>query len=416
MAGIIFLLCLILFIIDIVPPATITLAGCVAYVVCGVCTLQDAFSGFANDIILIVFGTEIFGIAYQESGLSNLTARKIAELSKGKEKRIIFFAGLISAFLSAFLNNQVVCALMLVICISIAQEIKNVNVKNITLPVIYLAILGGQCTLIGAPATLISSSIAEEITGEGIAMFELLPVGIIMLLVSLPFLLIFSYRKGNNIWKNEKTDSSGLQNDSLSFQPDRKKCIVTCFAGIVMLILFITEAVSVGIASLIGAVICIVGSAVKQRESFAKVDWNILIWLGCSIGMANGLNASGCVQKLCEMIFKVFPSDIPPMVLLFAVILITVAVSNVISNTTTVILILPFAIQFAQQFGFNERPFIIAVAFASGLAVLTPLSCGFIGMTMRIGYKFKDYVRYGLGIQILLVAMMTVLIGAFYKF
>lgn len=77
---------------------------------------------------------------------------------------------------------------------------------------------------------------------------------------------------------------------------------------------------------------------------------------------------------------------------------------------------MPFAIQFAQQFGFNERPFIIAVALASGLAILTPISCGFIGMTMRLGYRFKDYVKYGLGIQFILIIMMIVLIRVFYAF
>lgn len=416
MAGIIFFICLVLFIIDIIPPATVTLAGCVAYVVFDICSLQEAFSGFANDITLIVFGTEIFGIAFHESGLSRLTAKKIIALSKGKEKRIIIFAGLIAAALSAFLNNQVVCSLMLVICISISQEIKNIKVKNITLPVIYLAILGGQCTLVGAPATLIASSISEKITGKGIAMFELLPIGLIILAVSLPFILFFSYRTGNKIWGSETSDTSSVSTESLYVECDKRKCIVTASAGIVMLILFITGIVSVGIASVIGAIICIVGGAVKQHEAFSKVDWNILIWLACSIGMANALNSSGCIQELCEKILSIFPNDISPMLLLSAVIVLTVAVSNVISNTTTVILILPFAIQFAQQFGFNERPFIIAVALASGFAILTPISCGFIGMTMRLGYRFKDYVKYGLGIQIILVIMMIVLIRVFYAF
>lgn len=414
MVELIFAICIVLFVVDIFPAATVSIACCTAFVAANICTVPEAFAGFTNDIVLVVFGTEIFGIAYQESGLSILTARKITALSRGKEKNIIIVAGIIAAALSAFLNNQVVCSLMLVICISLAKEIKNVNVLNITLPVIYLAILGGQCTLIGAPATLVASSMAEESTGTGISMFELLPMGAIILCVGLLFICIFSHRKGNKMWR-DRGGFDLIASDETT-EVDRRKCAVTVLAGVVMLVCFITGIVSVGIASIIGALICLFGKAVKQKESFSKVDWNILIWLGCSIGMANALNKSGRIQELCEYISEVLPENISPVILLAAMVLITMVISNLISNTTTVMMIMPFAIDLAVRCGYSTRPFIIGVTLASGLAILTPLSCGFIGMTTRVGYKFSDYVRYGLGFQLLLYVLTVVSTCLFYSF
>ena len=79
-------------------------------------------------------------------------------------------------------------------------------------------------------------------------------------------------------------------------------------------------------------------------------------------------------------------------------------------------MVLPFALQFAEQFGWNVTPFVIGITMAAGLSVLTPLSCGFIGMTVRVGYQFSDYVKYGLGFQLLLTASVIVLTFLMYQF
>ncbi len=202
---IIFIACIFFFILDRYPLAVIAMAGCCAMVLFKAAAPETAFSGFANDIVFILFGTEIFGIAYQESGLSYSTARIIKKYSSHEDERkatfrIIFIAGSIGAIMSAFINTQVVCLLMMVICISTAREMKNLKLKNITLPIIYMAILGGQCTLIGAPATLVASSISDAAVGYRISMFRLLPMGLILLLIGGIYLRLFSFRHGNKIW------------------------------------------------------------------------------------------------------------------------------------------------------------------------------------------------------------------------
>ena len=83
-------------------------------------------------------------------------------------------------------------------------------------------------------------------------------------------------------------------------------------------------------------------------------------------------------------------------------------------NTTTVIIVLSFALKFAELYALNPKSFLIAVTMGAGLAVLTPLSSGFIGMTVRVGYRFRDYVRYGFGIQALLTALTVLLTGIFF--
>ena len=261
-------------------------------------------------------------------------------------------AGMIAALMSAFLNNQVVAALMLVICRRMATRTEDVDVKDITLPVIYFVILGGQCTLIGAPATLMASSISAEMTGYKLSFFELLPIGGILFILGMIYIYFFGYKKGVKIWgDSDSTKVSESVDNSKNRNVDKRKCIITLLAGIVMLVMFITEIFSAGMVSLIGALICLLGGVVEQKKALSYIDWNILIWLACSIGMANALNSCGVVQKCCERVITYLPKDTSPYVFLIAVVLLTTIISNLIANTTTVIMLLPFTIQIANQFG-----------------------------------------------------------------
>lgn len=268
--AIIFILCIAAFIWDRFPVASVSTAACIAMVVFGVCSPAEMMVGFTNDIVLIVFGTEIFGVAFQESGLSAKLSELIVRFSKSNEGSVILIAGLAAALLSAFLNTQVICALMLVICIHIAGTIEGIEAKNITLPVVYCAILGGQCTLIGAPATLIASSMAEDAIGSGISMFEILPMGLILLSAGLLWIVLPLNRKGSSFWCTSVPSSCDVNTDPITFSADRRKITVTAISGAVMLFLFVTGFVTVGVASVIGALICIFGGAVEQKKALGK--------------------------------------------------------------------------------------------------------------------------------------------------
>ncbi|MCR5637543.1 MAG: anion permease [Lachnospiraceae bacterium] len=409
-SGIIFLICIILFLIDKFEPSLVALAGCVSMVALNCCSVEEAFGGFTNDIIYIVLGTEILGVACQKCGLANWVSEKISKCSMHK---IVLILGVGAAMLSAFINNQVVASMVLIICIAVANNNKKVNVKVITLPVIYAVILGGQCTLIGAPATIVSATISKELSGYSLSMFSMAPMGIVILLIGIFYLCMFGMNKGEKLFENKNT----LEKEEIELvKGDPKKMIVTLIAVLVMVLLFFTGAVSVGMASMIAAIICLFFRVVDTKLAYQKIDWNIIIWLGCSVGMANALNKSGIINSAVNKLYESTQIKINPILLLIIFVLFTTILSNFVANTTTVLMVLPVAISIVNQYEYNVEPYVIAITMAAGLSVLTPLSCGFIGMTMRLGYKFKDYVKYGLKFQMLLTSLVVILSCAMYKF
>lgn len=398
--GIVFLLCILFLIKDKYLPSVVLMCGCIALVVLGQCTLQEAFIGFCNEITFIVLGTEIYGFALIESGTLESFCDKMISYADRDRKKIVFLCGLAAAALSAFLNNQVVCAIMLVLCISLAQKCKEISVLDITLPIILCAVIGGQCTLIGAPATIVGASIMENEIGSTIGMFEMLPIGIALLVVNLIFMLTVQFKIGENIWGNREGMIANEKNVT-AIVKDKKKIKLTVAIGAVMLLLYLTQWVSVGMASMIGGVCCILFGVIDGRQTYKEVDWNIIIWLACSIGITNTLNNSGLIQLICEKYLKNFVENLSPFIILGIIIFLVILISNFIANITAVMLILPIAINIAEMCGSNKETFSIAVIMAAGMAFATPLSSGFVGMTTRVGYKFKDYVKYGMIMQLM---------------
>ena len=68
-------------------------------------TMADMMSGFTNDVILIVFGTDIFAVAFIRSGIVDLISRALLKISNNNERRLILLISIFSAAISSMLNN-----------------------------------------------------------------------------------------------------------------------------------------------------------------------------------------------------------------------------------------------------------------------------------------------------------------------
>jgi len=104
-------------------------------------------------------------------------------------------------------------------------------------------------------------------------------------------------------------------------------------------------------------------------------------------------------------------ADLGPVVVLSMVYLLTSAVTEIVSNNATAVLLTPIAIGLAQQLGVDPRPFAIAVLFASSASFATPIGYQTNTFVYGVGgYKFTDFVKIGLPLNIInwLVATMII--------
>lgn len=114
--------CIILFVTRIIPNAVTACLGCLLFALTGVCSLGDAFSGFSNSIVLLMFGMMVVGIAMEDTGVAKIIGKKVVSWSGNNETLFILLAGTISALLSTFLSNTAVIAIFLPIVASVAKK------------------------------------------------------------------------------------------------------------------------------------------------------------------------------------------------------------------------------------------------------------------------------------------------------
>ena len=167
-------------------------------------------------------------------------------------------------------------------------------------------------------------------------------------------------------------------------------------------------AASVGIVYLPVALGCVAAiyvfsNIVPIREVYNSVEWPVIVLLGSMIPIGSALQATGGTALIAGSIADVAAS---PAIVLLLLVIVTMTLSDVMNNTATAVIAAPIALEIANRMNVNPDPFLMGVAVAASCAFLTPI--GHKNNTLIMGpggYRFGDYWRMGLPLEILIIAV-----------
>lgn len=161
--------------------------------------------------------------------------------------------------------------------------------------------------------------------------------------------------------------------------------------------------VSIQLALGMATVAMVLLNIVPVREFYDGVDWAVVVLLGAMIPLGAALETTGTTTLLVNGILAV-AGDLSPLYLLAMILIITMTVSDVLNNAATAILMAPIAYNIAVSLGLNPDAFLMAVAVGASCAFLTPIGHQNNALIMGPGgYKFGDYWRMGLPLEIVIV-------------
>ncbi len=161
------------------------------------------------------------------------------------------------------------------------------------------------------------------------------------------------------------------------------------------------------------AVVCIIMvgfNIVPVRELYTSIEWPVIILLGSMIPIGAALEASGGTAVIAQGIVG-FSENYGPVVVLTLLMIVTMTLSDVLNNTATTIIAAPIAIDIAGRLGVNPDPFLMAVAVSASCAFLTPI--GHKNNTLIMGpggYRFGDYWRMGLPLEVIVIVVSVPMI------
>jgi di/tricarboxylate transporter len=183
----ILLVAVILFITERITSDLVALLTLSALALSGLVTPEEALSGFSNSAVVTVWAVFILSAGLSRTGVASRLGRQVLKLGGKSEPRLMLVIMLTSAFLSAFMNNVGVTAMLLPVVLDICRRIK-LPPSRLLLPLAFSSLLGGMITLISTPPNILASNILADFGLEPFGFFDFSPVGIILTLAGILFL------------------------------------------------------------------------------------------------------------------------------------------------------------------------------------------------------------------------------------
>ncbi|HET6408715.1 MAG TPA: SLC13 family permease, partial [Chthoniobacteraceae bacterium] len=162
-------------------------------VVTGILKPEEAFAGFSDEIIIILGSIFVISGALQETGVLDFVGHRMMKVTTQSPNRLlgIILGG--TGLVSAFMNNTTTTAMLQPAVITMARRLK-ISASKMLMPLAFASILGGTCTLIGTSTNVAVSGYLRRHGITEIGMFEITPMGLIILVVGITYLLTIGRR------------------------------------------------------------------------------------------------------------------------------------------------------------------------------------------------------------------------------
>ncbi|MEX0988505.1 MAG: SLC13 family permease [Bacteroidales bacterium] len=176
------------------------------------------------------------------------------------------------------------------------------------------------------------------------------------------------------------------------------------------IVLVVAGLLPVQVAFTMAAIAMILTRVLPVKEFYRSIDWPVIVLLGAMIPVGTALETSGGAQLIANVVLNL-GNSMQPWAILAIILVVTMFLSDIINNAATVVLMAPVAIGVAKGLGFSVDPFLMAVAVGGSCAFLTPIGHQSNTLVMGPGgYKFTDYWRMGLPLEVIIVAIGVPLI------
>lgn len=419
---VLFLLCIVLFVWDKLPMATSAVLGCAVMVLAGVCDFKTAFGEFASTTVIMLIGVMVVGSAMSETGVARQIGKLLMKFSGNSERMLILYSFLLAMLLSTFMTNVTVLAIFLPIMYALSKSNTHINPMNMGIPLTLAVNLGGIATLVGSSQQMTGQGLLLEYGYEGFQVFDFTLYSVVLSILALAYILVVGYPLGKKIWGDRKVESA-YDTAAFSTQDDTyPKMTTMAIIFVLMVYLYIFQSIPfTGIkvpphlTSTIAALACIITGCITQKKAIESVNWNIVGRLGGCLGLAKALSAAGGISLISDRFMLSIGNGMNPLVLFAVMILIAQLSSLVISNSTAISVTLLVVISIAPVMHLNVPAFAMGIILASSMGACCPLSGSTWGISMAVGYQFRDYFKYGVWIDIIsylaILALVPVTMG-----
>ena len=385
--------------------------------------MSAVISNYASETILLLLGASMLNVSWEITGLDRRIAAKCLSLVGGKLSVQIIFWFLLSAGLSAILPNAVVCATITPIAVSMLKFIGEKDISNskngslILLTIAYAAGVGGLATPLGGAMNLVTVDYIEQLTGQEYMytswVIRFFPIMLVLVVSNIAFLLIRHCKKGERL-AGSKEYFAKIYSEMPKMTKEEKIAFgLFLVATVLAFTRQLYQTYLPGLKPAYVFIICaIISFFVKKSDGERLMKWKVvqgkIIWDLIYIfagGMALGtlINKSGAADAIGAAVSAANLGT--GFLMVFVIVLFTLLLSDVTSNTATAAVAIPIVISIVNGMGKDPIPFLYIASIGINLSYMLPTSIRAI--PVGYGLKPKFMFKEGVMITVIVVALMS---------
>ncbi|MBQ7760349.1 MAG: SLC13/DASS family transporter, partial [Acidaminococcaceae bacterium] len=201
-------------------------------------------------------------------------------------------------------------------------------------------------------------------------------------------------------------------------QDSTKQIISGVILAVVIFVMAIgVKGVSLEMAAVIGALVCVLTGCLTEKQAYASIDWVTIFLFAGMMPVSTAIDKTGAGKLIAEWTVGLMGGSPSPLVVTAVLFVLSAGLTQFMSNTASAALLCPIGISIAQQLGADPKAVVMAITVAASCAFATPV--GTPPNTLVLGpggYKFADYVKCGTGLVVVCFAVCLVVIPIVWPF
>lgn len=398
----IFAVCILFYVTNVIPLMITSLLAVILFPLAGVLDSKTTFALFGNQVVFFILGAFILASPFMRSGLSRRIALAVLQRVGTSPRRLLFGVLAFPSFLSCWMSEHAVAAMMFPIVLEISDCLKLPPQTSRFGKALFLAmaagcIIGGITTFLGGGRAPLAVGILKEATGMTVDFLPwamaALPTTVMLLLISYYILVLFYPLDVQSVEQVQEM----LAHRRQELGPVKSRELMVGLLLLVTILCWMMLGREFGLANIaiIAVVLAFVFKLTEWREVEEDVNWGIFLMYGGAICLGYAMEKTGGAAWLAQHTLGSFVHS--PVMLIGAISLFSIVLTEVISNSAVVALFMPVAMSMGRDLGIDPRLMTMVVAIPSGLAFMLPMGTPATAIAFSSGFlSMRDTLRTGL--------------------
>ena len=403
------------FVTELIPLAVTAMGGAIACGLLGFIPVKQVFSGLSNSTVVLFAGMFVVGASMFYTGLAQKIGGVVVSMVGTGENSLMFGLMTVGTVLSAFLSNTGTAACLLPVALGICASAK-IPASRQLMPLAFACGWGGIITMVGTPPNIIAVGAMNAAGLESFGFFEFAWIGIPVSVAGMLYMMFV----GKYLLPKAELDADQEIEQEIEASSDNKtkQMISAAILTVVILVMAVgVKGVSLEMASVIGALVCVLTGCLTEKQAYASIDWVTIFLFAGMMPVSKAMDVTGAGKLIAEWTVGLMGGAPSPLVVTAILFLLSCGLTQFMSNTASAALLCPIGIAISQKLGADPKAVLMAIAVAASCAFASPV--GTPPNTLVLGpggYKFMDYVKAGTGLVCVCFAVSLVVIPMVWPF